>query len=96
MTEEPAIESPCIRECLVDPVTGYCTGCFRTLREISCWATYTPVEQQHVMAQIEARCALERGRGDRNSRSPMQLQNERAGVTIKVSAEDVKRTLARG
>ncbi|MEY4099109.1 MAG: hypothetical protein RL300_280 [Pseudomonadota bacterium] len=40
--------------------------------------------------------ALERGWGDRDSRSPMQLQNERAGVEIKVSAEDVAKTLARG
>jgi 3-hydroxyisobutyrate dehydrogenase len=40
--------------------------------------------------------ALERGWDDRDSRSPMQLQNDRAGVTIKVSAEDVQRTLARG
>jgi len=40
--------------------------------------------------------ALERGWGDLDSRSPMQLQNERAGVTIKVSAEDVQKTLARG
>ena len=40
--------------------------------------------------------ALERGWGDRDSRSPMQLQNERAGVTIKVSADDVQKTLARG
>ena len=39
--------------------------------------------------------ALERGWGDRDSRSPMQLQLERAGVTIEVSAEDVRRTLAR-
>ena len=39
--------------------------------------------------------ALERGWGDRDSRSPMRLLNERAGVTIKVSAEDVKKTLAR-
>jgi 3-hydroxyisobutyrate dehydrogenase len=39
--------------------------------------------------------ALERGWGDRDSRSPMQIQNERAGVVIKVSAEDVQRTLAR-
>ena len=40
--------------------------------------------------------ALARGWGDRDSRSPMQLQNERAGVTIQCSAEDVKKTLARG
>lgn len=39
--------------------------------------------------------ALERGWGERDSRSPMQLQNERAGVTIKVSAEEVKKTMAR-
>lgn len=40
--------------------------------------------------------ALERGWGDRDSRSPMQLVNERAGVAIKESAEDIQKTLARG
>lgn len=39
--------------------------------------------------------ALERGWGNRDSHAAMQLTNERAGVTIKVSAEDVKKTLAR-
>jgi len=38
---------------------------------------------------------VERGWGDWDSRSFMQLQNERAGVAIKVSADDVKKTLAR-
>jgi uncharacterized protein len=55
MMEEAAIESPCIRECRVDQVTGWCVGCFRTLREISYWETYTPAEQRRVMALIEAR-----------------------------------------
>jgi 3-hydroxyisobutyrate dehydrogenase len=40
--------------------------------------------------------AIARGWGDRDSRAPMQLQNERAGVTIQCSEEDVKKTLARG
>jgi len=40
--------------------------------------------------------ALQRGWGDSDSRVPMRLQNERAGVQIKVSAEDVAKTLARG
>jgi len=39
--------------------------------------------------------AIARGWGERDSRSPMQLQNERAGVTLQCSAEDVKKTLAR-
>lgn len=40
--------------------------------------------------------ALERGWGDLDSRSPMQLQNERAGVSIHAAAQDVKDMLARG
>jgi 3-hydroxyisobutyrate dehydrogenase len=52
------------------------------------------VPMKHAEAAYEDyTAALERGWGDRDSRSPMQLQNERAGVTIKVSAEDVQKTL---
>lgn len=39
--------------------------------------------------------ALERGWGNLDSRSPMRLQLERAKVTIEVSAEEIRRTLAR-
>lgn len=40
--------------------------------------------------------AIDRGWSELDSRSPMMLQNERAGVTLKASAEDVKQTMARG
>ena len=40
--------------------------------------------------------ALERGWGELDSRAAMHLQNERAGVTIKATAEEVQATLARG
>ena len=40
--------------------------------------------------------ALERGWGEQDSRAPMQLQNERAGVSVKVTPEAVRETLARG
>lgn len=40
--------------------------------------------------------ALERGWGERDSRVAMHVQNVRAGVEIKESAEDVAATLARG
>ena len=55
MTEEAEIESPCIRECRVDQVTGYCVGCFRTLKEISYWASYTNDQRLRVMSFIAAR-----------------------------------------
>lgn len=53
------------------------------------------------MKQSEAafedyQAALARGWGDLDSRVPMLLQNERAGITLKATAEDVKATLARG
>jgi 3-hydroxyisobutyrate dehydrogenase len=40
--------------------------------------------------------ALARGWGNRDSQSPMLLQNERAGVTVKLTAEEVQNVLDRG
>ena len=55
MTDGTTIDSPCIRECRVDQVTGYCVGCYRTLAEISFWEAYSPAEQRHALALIRAR-----------------------------------------
>jgi 3-hydroxyisobutyrate dehydrogenase len=44
----------------------------------------------------EFEAAIQRGWADRDSRTPMVLQNERAGVTIKMTPEEVRETLARG
>jgi 3-hydroxyisobutyrate dehydrogenase len=40
--------------------------------------------------------ALQRGWGERDSRTPMAMQNERAGVVIKMTPEEVQQTLAKG
>ena len=40
--------------------------------------------------------ALARGWGNRDSQSPMQLQNERAGIEVKLSADEVQEVLDRG
>lgn len=40
--------------------------------------------------------ALDRGWGSRDSQTPLLLQNERAGVTIKLSADEVQAVLDRG
>ena len=60
--EEAAIESPCVRDCRVDPVTGYCVSCLRTLSEISYWASYAPAERRRVMALLETRRIAEASR----------------------------------
>ena len=48
------------------------------------------------LAQQELTEAMARGWGDRDSRVPMLLQEERAGVHIEESAEDVEATRQRG
>ena len=55
--EATDVESPCVRECVIEPHTGYCRGCFRTLNEISFWASYTPEEKQRVVERLPARAA---------------------------------------
>jgi predicted Fe-S protein YdhL (DUF1289 family) len=55
--EAKDVESPCVRECVIEPHTGYCRGCFRTLNEISFWANYTPEEKQRVVKHLPARAA---------------------------------------
>ncbi|HQR04127.1 MAG: DUF1289 domain-containing protein [Proteobacteria bacterium] len=33
----PQVTSPCCGICELDPDSGLCTGCYRTLDEIACW-----------------------------------------------------------
>ncbi len=54
---EDEVESPCVRDCVIDPKSGYCHGCFRTLREISYWTTFTPTQQRALLAELEQRRA---------------------------------------
>ena len=39
----------------MDPSTGWCEGCFRTLAEIGAWARYSPEERERVMRLLPAR-----------------------------------------
>jgi hypothetical protein len=41
--------------CLIDDETGSCAGCFRTVDEISRWATMTDRERCAVMTTLPAR-----------------------------------------
>ncbi len=59
LREERAQEvpSPCNNVCRMNPHTGYCEGCFRTLDEIARWSGATPEEKRAVLARLEARKA---------------------------------------
>jgi predicted Fe-S protein YdhL (DUF1289 family) len=47
--------TPCIKVCLLDPHSGLCTGCGRTLEEIARWSDITEAERLALMAAARAR-----------------------------------------
>ena len=51
----PAIETPCIKICVVDPETGFCIGCGRTRGEIGAWLSLSPAERRTVMDALPER-----------------------------------------
>ena len=57
-----AIETPCTKVCTVDPASGLCIGCGRTLAEIGGWTLLTAQERRDIMATLPARLALLRER----------------------------------
>jgi hypothetical protein len=48
----PAIATPCIGVCIVDPLSGLCLGCFRTLSEIGGWSGFTDARRAEIMARL--------------------------------------------
>ena len=52
------IESPCIKICVVHPEARLCTGCLRSIDEITRWSKMTPEARRAVMAELPARKAL--------------------------------------
>lgn len=56
---EEYVRSPCVRECRLDPATGTCTGCLRTLDEIAGWSTMSADAKRAVLDELPGR----RGKG---------------------------------
>lgn len=52
---EPALESPCVGICVIEPRSGYCEGCLRTLAEIASWSTCSPAERERTMSSLDRR-----------------------------------------
>jgi uncharacterized protein len=50
-----AVPSPCIKLCVVDPATGLCRGCRRTLAEIAAWPSLGDEAKRKILARVAAR-----------------------------------------
>ena len=63
------IESPCVQICVVHPETRICTGCYRTIDEITDWSRMTPEARRNIMDDLPARAdQLNVRRGGRAAR----------------------------
>jgi predicted Fe-S protein YdhL (DUF1289 family) len=63
------IQSPCIKICVIHPTEQLCTGCFRSLEEISQWSHLTDHDRNRIMDELPSRGArLKRRRGGRTAR----------------------------
>jgi predicted Fe-S protein YdhL (DUF1289 family) len=49
----PAIVSPCVGICTLEG--PYCVGCWRTMAEISRWASLSAAERERIMAELPGR-----------------------------------------
>jgi hypothetical protein len=49
------IQSPCVKVCVIDRTSGLCTGCGRTLDEISRWCAISEAERARIMAALPER-----------------------------------------
>ena len=63
------IESPCIKICVIHPAERICTGCLRSIDEITVWSRLTAEERRVVMADLPSRAAkFTKRRGGRAAR----------------------------
>lgn len=52
---EASVPSPCINICRMNPLSGLCEGCLRSLDEIAGWSAMSDRDRQAVLNQIPAR-----------------------------------------
>jgi predicted Fe-S protein YdhL (DUF1289 family) len=53
------VPSPCICVCTMDPATGLCIGCYRTLDEIADWSAMDDTEKRAVWQRLLERVGPE-------------------------------------
>ena len=54
----PATPSPCIGVCAIDPKSGWCEGCLRTLDEIAAWGALDERARREICRRLPARRAV--------------------------------------
>jgi len=62
MAKSPYPTTPCIAVCQIDPKTGFCMGCYRTLKEIAQWGKFSEDARVALLPELERRKEEDRRR----------------------------------
>ena len=65
-----AVASPCNSVCRIDPRTGLCEGCFRTLDEIARWSAIDDEQKRAVRDALRLRRRAVRAKADSSGAPP--------------------------
>jgi predicted Fe-S protein YdhL (DUF1289 family) len=57
-----AAASPCNQTCAIDPRSGWCLGCARTIDEIIAWPTASEAERVAILTLLPLRALPSRGK----------------------------------
>lgn len=57
------VSTPCVKICVIDPASGLCRGCLRSLDEIAAWGAMDEPARLAVMARLGERAPLVAGGG---------------------------------
>jgi predicted Fe-S protein YdhL (DUF1289 family) len=57
--------TPCVSVCAIEPATGLCSGCGRSLEEIARWSRMTDEERRRIMNELSDRRSQARGSAKR-------------------------------
>lgn len=67
--ERQEVDSPCIKVCVIHPQARLCTGCLRSIDEITVWSKLSPEARRAVMDELPSRQnQLTKRRGGRAAR----------------------------
>lgn len=50
-----SLKSPCTKICMIDPDSGLCLGCGRTLEEIGRWSGMSEEEKRQIWEELPRR-----------------------------------------
>ncbi len=63
------VQSPCVQICVVHPQERICTGCYRTIDEITQWSKMSAEDRSRIMGELPNRAPrLAKRRGGRAAR----------------------------